>query len=254
MNAIWLLLIAAVILQSGNCDSVEIVGGKEAGLRPYMALVRTPGKTFCGGTLIKPDWVLTSADCTIDKTTTVDLGVRSIKATKEKQRQKFTVIKSIHHWKYNAKKHINNLQLLQLSSKANLTRDVNVVRFPETFPEVKPGSVCDILGWGRTDNKISYNSDKLMETRVAVIEQKSCVSQWKPAIKITKDMVCTSGKDAARGICIGDNGGPLICGGFLKGVISFGPLLCGIPNMADVSTRLTKDYMKWINKETKKRP
>ncbi|XP_018428718.1 PREDICTED: granzyme A-like [Nanorana parkeri] len=254
MNAICHLLIVAVTLQTGNGVSLKIVGGKEAGLRPYMALVRTPGKTFCGGTLIKPGWVLTAAECRVDRTTTVDLGVRSIKATREKQRQQFTVIKSITHQKYNTKKHINNLQLLQLSGTANLTKDVNVVRFPETFPEVKPGSVCGIAGWGKTNNKNSYNSDKLMEARVTVIDRKKCVNQWKPTVQITKDMVCTSGKEASMGFCNGDGGGPLLCGGFLKGIMSFGSLLCGIPNGADVSTRLTKDYMKWINKETKKRP
>ncbi|PIO22914.1 Granzyme A [Aquarana catesbeiana] len=254
MNAVWLLLIAAVILQTGNCVSLEIVGGKEAGLRPYMALVRTPGKTFCGGTLMKPNWVLTAAECTVDKTTTVDLGVRSVKATREKQRQQFTVIKSITHRKFNAKKHTNNLQLLQLSGKANLTKDVSVVRLPETFPEVKPGSVCDIAGWGKTNNKNSYNSDKLMEARVTVIDRKTCVTQWKPTVQITKDMMCTSGKETSSGLCNGDAGGPIMCGGFLKGIMSFGSLLCGIPNGIDVSTRLTKDYMKWINKEIKKRP
>lgn len=254
MNAVWLLLIAAVILQTGNCVSLEIVGGKEARLRPYIALVRTPGKTFCGGTLMKPNWVLTAAECTVDKTTTVDLGVRSVKATREKQRQQFTVIKSITHRKFNAKKHTNNLQLLQLSGKANLTKDVSVVRLPETFPEVKPGSVCDIAGWGKTNNKNSYNSDKLMEARVTVIDRKTCVTQWKPTVQITKDMMCTSGKETSSGLCNGDAGGPIMCGGFLKGIMSFGSLLCGIPNGIDVSTRLTKDYMKWINKEIKKRP
>ncbi|XP_068127843.1 granzyme A-like [Hyperolius riggenbachi] len=251
MKIFWLSFIAVVVLKSGNYESMEIVGGREARLRPYMALVRTPGKTFCGGTLIKPDWVLTAAECLVDKTTTVDLGIHSIKAIKDKHRQQFRVKKSVPHRKYNYKKKTNNLQLLQLSDKAVLTRAVNVTRFPESFPDIKPGSVCDIAGWGRTSNRNSYNSDKLMEARVTVIDRKVCASKWKPTVAITKGMMCTSGMDEAKGFCNGDAGGPLICGGFLKGVMSFGSILCGVPNGSDVYTLLTKDYMKWINKETK---
>lgn len=251
MLALCNLLFLAVFLQDPTCDSADIIGGKEARSSPYMALVRTPGKSICGGALIKFDWVLTSAECFIDKTTTVDLGVHSIKNTKDSQRQQFKVAKTISHEKFNKNKHINNLQLLKLSGKANITKAINPVRFPEKFDEVKPGSVCTIAGWGRTDNKKPNTADKLMEARVTVIDWKTCASQWKPDVRITKDMMCTQEKNAARGFCNGDAGGPLICGGFLKGIISFGPMLCGTQSGADVYTRLTKDYMKWINKKTK---
>lgn len=251
MLAFCNLLFLAVFLQDQTCDSADIIGGKEARSSPYMALVRTPGKSICGGALIKFDWVLTSAECFIDKTTTVDLGVHSIKNTKDSQRQQFKVAKTISHEKFNKNKHLNNLQLLKLSGKANITKAVNPVRFPEKFDEVKPGSVCTIAGWGRTDNKKPNTADKLMEARVTVIDWKTCASQWKPDVRITKDMMCTQEKNAVRGFCNGDTGGPLICGGFLKGIISFGPMLCGTQGGADVYTRLTKDYMKWINKKTK---
>ncbi|XP_069820842.1 granzyme A-like [Dendropsophus ebraccatus] len=251
MHLLWNLLFLAVLLQGKDCGSADIVGGKEARSAPYMALVRTPGKAFCGGTLIKPDWVLTSAECFIDKTTTVDLGVHSIKNTKDKQRQQFRVTKAIPHEKFNKNLRINNLQLLKLSGKVNKTKAVDIVRFPEKFDVMKPGSVCTVTGWGWTDTRKHNTADKLMEARVTVIDRKSCASQWKPAVKITRDMMCTSEKDAVRGFCNGDTGGPLICGGFLKGVISFGPMLCGTSSGADVYTRLTKDYMKWISKKTK---
>ncbi|KAM3939800.1 granzyme A-like [Leptodactylus fuscus] len=251
MSAFWNLIFLVVILEDQNCFSADIIGGKEAGSSPYMALVRTPGKTFCGGALIKSDWVLTSADCVTDKTTTVDLGVHSIKNTKNDRRQQFKITKTITHEKYDKEKHTNNLQLLKLSGKANINKVVNIVRFPEKFDKVKPGSVCTIAGWGRTSNKKPNFSDKLMEARVTIIDWKTCAAQWKSSTKITKDMMCTRDKDAVRGFCNGDIGGPLICGGFLKGVISFGPMLCGTSSGSDVYTRLTKDYVKWINKKTK---
>ncbi|XP_063802580.1 granzyme A-like [Pseudophryne corroboree] len=253
MSLLRILVLVAIVLPIQKCDAAEITGGKEVvpHSRPYMALVRTAGKAFCGGTLIRPIWVLTSADCIVDKTTTVDLGVHSIKNTKDSQRQRFTVIQAIPHPKFNKEKHMNNLQLLKLSGKADLTKTVKTVTFPERFTDAKPGSVCDIIGWGRTDNKKPGTSDKLMEARVTVLDRKVCAAQWKPTVRITKDMMCTSGKEAARGFCNGDVGGPLICGGFQKAIISFGSILCGTPNGADVYTRLTKEYVKWIKKQIK---
>ncbi|KAG8537656.1 hypothetical protein GDO81_024143, partial [Engystomops pustulosus] len=136
-----------------------------------------------------------------DKTTTVDLGVRSIKNTKEKGRQQLKVVKTISHEKFNKVKHINNLQLLQLSGKANINNAVNVIRTPEKCDDVKPGSVCTVAGWGRTDNKKPNPSDKLMEAKVTVIDRKVCNSLWNKTVKITKDMMCTREKDAVRGFC-----------------------------------------------------
>ncbi|XP_071970027.1 granzyme A-like [Engystomops pustulosus] len=253
MRTYWNVLLLAMIMQDGKCEAADIIGGKEAPSTPYMALVRT-GKTFCGGALIMSDWVLTSAECITDKTTTVDLGVRSIKNTKEKGRQQLKVVKTISHEKCNKVKHINNLQLLQLSGKANINNAVNIIRTPEKCDDVKPGSICTVAGWGRTDNKKLNPSDKLMEAKVTVIDRKVCNSLWNKTVKITKDMICTREKDAVRGFCNGDTGGPLICGGFLKGLISFGPTLCGTPSGADVYTRLSKDHMRWIKKKTRAMP
>ena len=58
--------------QSGACGKgpiARIVGGKEAkrGDYPWQALLQKNGYQFCGGTLIRPQWVLSAAHCVEDK-------------------------------------------------------------------------------------------------------------------------------------------------------------------------------------------
>ncbi|NP_001091121.1 uncharacterized protein LOC100036870 [Xenopus laevis] len=215
-----------------------------------MALVRT-GPSLCGGTLIKDNWVLTAAACKVDKTTTVDLGVHSIK-TMNKLRQQFKVVRSAPHQKFDQRSYANNLQLLQLSGKANFSYAVNVLPLPSKYKDIKPGTLCQTAGWGITAYNGKQRSDKLMEVSLTVLDRMKCKDQWKSKIKVTKDMICTSDK-GKRGFCNGDSGGPLICNRIFTGVVSFGPLICGMENGANVYTRLTSDYIKWIKKETKKR-
>ncbi|KAE8636336.1 hypothetical protein XENTR_v10002942 [Xenopus tropicalis] len=240
-----------LLLNTPICAGMGITGGKEAipHARRYMALVRT-GSNLCGGTLIKDNWVLTAATCKVDRTTTVDLGVHSIK-TMNKLRQQFKVARWVPHQKFDRRSYVNNLQLLQLSSKANFSYAVNILLLPTKYKDIKPGTVCETAGWGITAYNGKQQSDKLMEVSLTVLDRMQCNNQWKSKIKITKDMMCTRDK-GKRGFCNGDGGGPLICNRILTGVISFGPLICGMENGANVYTRLTSNYIKWIKKETKR--
>uniref|UniRef100_A0A6I8T0K8 Provisional ortholog of granzyme A n=1 Tax=Xenopus tropicalis TaxID=8364 RepID=A0A6I8T0K8_XENTR len=237
-----------LLLNTPICAGMGITGGKEAipHARRYMALVRT-GSNLCGGTLIKDNWVLTAATCKVDRTTTVDLGVHSIK-TMNKLRQQFKVARWVPHQKFDRRSYVNNLQLLQLSKAAVLGSDVSVLPLSVKRKKLQPGTVCETAGWGTTTNHRNIISDKLMEVNVTIVDTKTCAKRWKPLINITRNMICTSENVEVKGTCGGDSGGPLICNGSLRGLTSFGMPECALPGDASVYAKLNRNIIRWINK------
>ncbi|XP_077318860.1 granzyme A-like [Lithobates pipiens] len=241
-------LLASLLLPNGECS--KIIGGREATphSRPYMALLNT-NEYQCAGTLIKADWVLTAAHCKVNSSTTIKLGVHSIKA-QNIYIQKFKLLRSI-RYNYDEDTLDNDIELVQLCRKAKLNKAVNILPLPKEFDDVKDGTWCNTAGWGATNKNASQPSDKLMEVCLPAISRKKCAEMWESE-QITPNMMCTLDARGKKDACVGDSGGPLLCEKMFRGIVSFGHIPCANPKMPAVYTFLTKDYIKWIYKEINK--
>ncbi|XP_077203236.1 granzyme A-like [Paroedura picta] len=251
MMGLWFVFFVAVLstpMHRGHCAS--IIGGKESAphSRPYMAVLMEKKDLLCGGTLIQGNWVLTAAHCPVTNRTTVVLGAHSL-SKKETEKQIFQITKVFAHPKYNRKSSENDIMLLKLDRKAKITRAVKVITMPGTCKDIKAGTQCLVTGWGLTANKGKI-SDTLREVNVTVIDRDICKKLYNSKHNVTPNMVCAGGtKKARKDTCQGDSGGPLICEGIQRGITSFGQNgRCGDPKYPGVYTRLTKDYLQWINK------
>ncbi|KAL4656609.1 granzyme B-like [Arapaima gigas] len=227
-----------------------IIGGKEskAHSRPYMtSLQDPPGSHFCGGFLIRKDFVLTAAHCLkISKNILAVLGTNNLKK-KEKSKQSIPVQKCYQHpdfWKNNFD---FDVMLCKLQNNATLNKNVQPIELPKQGENISDGTQCLVSGWGRKKPK-SPAASSLREVSLKIQNSGECAEIWRSHF-VPERMICThfSGK---KGICQGDSGGPLVCENKAYGIAAFTGQPCTeiFPNVF----MKTSAFVSWIKETMKK--
>nr|XP_006817846.1 PREDICTED: low-density lipoprotein receptor-related protein 2-like [Saccoglossus kowalevskii] len=230
----------------------RIVGGVYSmlGELPWQVSLLSGRSHFCGGTLVRPQWIVTAAHCIVDEDASnleVHMGVTMHDDwTQTATRVVKGVSRIIMHNSYDDSTYDYDIALLELSSMVQLNDYVRLACLPPSDMHFPDGKECLISGWGWTEEDGTAPYVLQMAT-VPLVNLTECAMQLPHT---TDRMMCAGYTEGGIDTCQGDSGGPLICNmdnfkWYLAGVVSWGNG-CARPHSPGVYARITY-FRDWID-------
>ena len=208
----------------GDLPQPFIVGGDEVNPAcpdckyPFMVSIQSSwGGHFCGGSLVREDWIVTAAHCVLGDSPSnlsVKIGLHDQYGTTGSETR--YVDQVITHPNYDTWSLDNDYALLHLTEPSSF----EPIKLITDESHDNDGVWTTTMGWGSTSSG-GWSSDVLLEVGVPVDDDCGYIGN-----EITSNMVCAGDSNGGEDSCQGDSGGPLIVewnGEYeLIGIVSWG--------------------------------
>ncbi len=198
-----------------------IVGGEDAapGEFPFIVSMQdSGGNHFCGGSLIKKNWVLTAAHC-VTEGSPDHIVIGLLDRTKPgPDVETFQIKQTIVHPQNNQQNMDYDFALIQLSGDSKFQ--------PVTLntEEIRGSTDFVTAGWGTEQDGDYALPNMLQKVTVPFVADDVCGKAY-PG-QMTNTMLCAGLEQGGKDSCQGDSGGPLLGGTGvdrkLVGVVSWG--------------------------------
>lgn len=189
----------------------RIVGGSPVRISEgsWMVSIQKGSMHWCGGSLIREEWVLTDQQCFSScvpdlREYRVWLGVSNIQegAPDWSRRQEVRIAHVI------CGPEGSSLALIRLSKPALPADNVHTIQLPVAGCSIPEGTMCSMYGWGET--KGTGHDDVLKAVSLPIVNNERCQSLHRGSIQISNTKICAGGR-RNEGVCERDYGGPLVC-------------------------------------------
>ena len=223
---------------------------------PWIASLQYDGHHYCGGTLIDPDWILTSAHCWTDEFGNVfvpnvldDVVLGAYDFLNPNGNEQVFGVAEVHiHPGYDYFTFENDLALLKLDSSATINDYVQTIPMVGASPGNLNYTPATITGWGDYYYQQPSNYNNVVrEAQIEILPNTSCSNYG--SFFNPESMLCGGLPDYSKDACQGDSGGALFYddGGQMRvaGVTSWGNG-CAKDGFPGVYARVSSAYA-WIN-------
>lgn len=240
----------------------RIIGGfaAQAASWPWQVLVTIdpPLDTWCGGSVLANQWVVTAAHCIYDSGIVALPGAVRVRAgtlIRDVGGQEVGVQQVIMHPGFDENTMDNDIALLQLATPLTLSpliQPIDPLLPSDEATLAFEGRLAAVTGWGATGGGSA--ATLLQQVSVPLISTPACRSgAYGYGSSITDNMICAGYSFGGKDSCRGDSGGPLVVpndrGSYvLAGVVSWGTG-CAEPRYPGVYTRVA-NYKSWLESNT----